>query len=82
MGKTEGRIEVTVRRGRRSKRLLDYVKERRWKQKWKEEALDRPVWRTGFGIGKGKGHPCTGRTAQKGSRGIALTFHDHGTRRG
>ena len=25
---------------------------------------------------------CTGRTAYRGSRGIALTFHDHGTRRG
>jgi hypothetical protein len=25
---------------------------------------------------------CTGRTAQRGSRGIALVFHDHGTRRG
>ena len=24
---------------------------------------------------------CTGRTAYKGSRGIALPFHDHGTRR-
>ena len=25
---------------------------------------------------------CTGRTADRGSRGIALPFHDHGTRRG
>ena len=25
---------------------------------------------------------CTGRTAHKGSRGIALPFLDHGTRRG
>jgi hypothetical protein len=25
---------------------------------------------------------CTGRTAHRGSRGIAPTFHDHGTRRG
>ena len=25
---------------------------------------------------------CTGRTACRGSRGIALPFHDHGTRRG
>jgi len=24
---------------------------------------------------------CTGRTAHRGSRGIALLFHDHGTRR-
>ena len=25
---------------------------------------------------------CTGRTALRESRGIALPFHDHGTRRG
>ena len=25
---------------------------------------------------------CTGRTAHRGSRGIALPFHDHGTRMG
>ena len=25
---------------------------------------------------------CTGRTVHRGSRGIALLFHDHGTRRG
>jgi hypothetical protein len=37
---------------------------------------------------KGNVHPCTalrlcrGRTAHRGSRGIALPFHDHGTRRG
>ena len=24
---------------------------------------------------------CTGRTAHRGSRGIALPFHDHGSRR-
>jgi len=26
-------------------------------------------------------HPCTGRTALRGSRGIALLFHYHSTRR-
>ena len=25
---------------------------------------------------------CIGRTVHRGSRGIALTFHDHATRRG
>ena len=25
---------------------------------------------------------CKGRTTHRGSRGIALPFHDHGTRRG
>ena len=34
------------------------------------------------GKGKSKGHPCTGCTAHRGSRGIALPFHDRGTRRG
>jgi hypothetical protein len=38
--------------------------------------------------GKGKGQPCnalrlcTGRTAHRGNRRIALLFHDHGTRKG
>jgi hypothetical protein len=37
---------------------------------------------------KGKVHPCTGTEGQyrpyglKGMRGIVLSFHDHGTRRG
>jgi len=31
---------------------------------------------------KGKVHRCTGRTAHRGSRGIARLFLDHGTRRG
>jgi hypothetical protein len=33
-------------------------------------------------VKKGKVHPCTGRTAHRGSRGLALPFIDHGTRRG
>jgi len=39
-------------------------------------------------VKKGKMHPCkalrlcTGRAAHRGSRGIALLFLDHGTRRG
>jgi len=32
--------------------------------------------------GKGKVYPSTGRTAHRGSRGIAVLFLDHGTRRG
>jgi len=31
---------------------------------------------------KGKVHPCTGRTAHRGNRGVALLFLGHGTRRG
>ena len=52
-GKTEGRIKVTGRRGRRSKKLLDDLKEKRVYWKLKEEALDRIVWRTRFGRGFG-----------------------------
>jgi len=37
------------RRGRRRKQLLDDFKERRIHSKLKEEALDRTLWRTGFG---------------------------------
>jgi hypothetical protein len=41
-GKLERRIEVSGRRGRRRKQLLDDLKERRKYWKLKEEALDRP----------------------------------------
>jgi hypothetical protein len=52
-GKLEGRIEVTGRRGRRRKQLLDDLKDKRRYWKLKEEALDRTVWRTHFGRGYG-----------------------------
>ena len=51
--KIEGRIEVTGRRGRRHKQLLDDLKERRVFSKLKKEALDRCLWRTRFGRGCG-----------------------------
>jgi hypothetical protein len=51
--KIEGRIEVTGRRGRRRKQLLDDLKEKRGYHKLKEEALDRTLWRTRFGRGYG-----------------------------
>jgi hypothetical protein len=49
--KGEGRIEVTGRRGRKCKLLLDDLKEKRGYCKLKSGALDRTVWRTGFGRG-------------------------------
>jgi len=49
-GKIEGKIEVTGRRGRRSKKLLDDNKGRRGYCKLKEEALDRNLWRTCSGM--------------------------------
>jgi hypothetical protein len=39
--------------GRRRKQPLDGLKETRGQWKLKEEALDRPVWRTGFRRGRG-----------------------------
>jgi hypothetical protein len=52
-GKLEGRIEMTGRRGRRRKQLLDDLKEKKSYRKLKEEALDRTLWRTRFGRGYG-----------------------------
>jgi hypothetical protein len=50
-GKIEGSIEVTGRRGRRRKHLLDDFKERRGCWKLEEETLDHTLWRTRFGRG-------------------------------
>jgi hypothetical protein len=52
-GKTEGRIEVKGRRGRRGKWLLDDLKETRGYWKFKKEALYCTLWRTRFGRGYG-----------------------------
>jgi hypothetical protein len=49
----EGRIEVTGRRGRRPKQLLDDLKETRVYWKLNEEELERTLWRTCFGRGYG-----------------------------
>ena len=48
-GRIKGRIEVTGRRGRRRRKLLGDLKERRGYSHFKEEALDRTVWRASFG---------------------------------
>jgi hypothetical protein len=53
-GKIQGRIEVTGRRGKRRKKLLDDLKEKRRYWKLTEEALDRTLWRTGCGRGCGR----------------------------
>jgi len=46
-------MEVARRRGRRRKKLLDDLKDRRWYSHLKEEALDRSMWRHSFGGGFG-----------------------------
>jgi len=52
-GKIKGGIVVTGRRGRRRRKLLDDLKERRGYCHLKEEALDRTMWRARFGRGFG-----------------------------
>ena len=44
-GKIKGKIEVTGRRGRKPRKLLDYLKERTGYSPLKEETLDRTMWR-------------------------------------
>ena len=46
-------MEVARRRGRRRKKLLDDLKDRRGYSRLKEEALDRTMWRNRFGGGFG-----------------------------
>jgi hypothetical protein len=46
-------IEVTGRQGRRCRKLLDVLKERKGYSHLKEEALDRNMWRARFGRGFG-----------------------------
>jgi hypothetical protein len=52
-GKSEERIEMTGRRGRRRKQLLDDLKKKIRYWILKEEALDRTLWRTRFERGYG-----------------------------
>jgi hypothetical protein len=52
---------VTGRRGRRRRKLLDYLKERRGYSHLKGEALHRTVWRARFGRGFG---PVVRQTAK------------------
>ena len=44
---------MTGRQGRRRRKLLDDLKERRGYSHMKEEALDRTMWRARFGRGFG-----------------------------
>jgi hypothetical protein len=52
-GKIKAGIEVTGRRGRRRRKLLDDLNEKRGYSHLKEEALDRTTWRARFGRGFG-----------------------------
>jgi hypothetical protein len=59
--KIQGGIEVTGRQGRRYRKLLDDLKERKGYSHLKEEALDRTIWRARFGRGFG---PVVRQTAK------------------
>ena len=52
-GKIKGEMDVTRRRGRRRKKLLVDLKDRRGYSHLKEEALDHTMWRDRFGRGFG-----------------------------
>ena len=52
-GKIKREMEVTRRRGRRRKKLLDDLKDRRGYSHLKEEALDLSMWRNRFRGGFG-----------------------------
>ena len=60
-GKIKGEMEVTRRRGRRPKNLLDDLREGRGYSHLKEEALNRTMWRNRFGGGIG---PVIRQTAE------------------
>jgi hypothetical protein len=60
-GKIKRGIEVTGRWGRRCRKLLDDLNERRGYSHLKEEALDYTIWRARFGRGFG---PVVRQTAK------------------
>jgi len=71
--KIKGRIEVTGRRGRRRRKLLGDLNDRRGYSHFKVKVKCTLVQALRL---------CTGRTAYMVSRCIALLFLDHGTGRG
>jgi len=60
-GKIKGGIEVTRRQGRRRRKLLDDLKERRGYSHLKKKALDGTMWRARFRRGFG---PLVRQTAK------------------
>ena len=60
-GKVKGEMEVTRRQGRRCKKLLDDLKDRKGYSHLKGEALDRTMWRNRFGGGFG---PVVGQNTE------------------
>jgi hypothetical protein len=77
----KGGIEVKGRRGRRRRKLLDDIKERRGYYHLKEEALDRTTWRNRFWGGFGPVERQTNkwrnniRTRKVNSKSFVLTSY-------
>ena len=70
-GKIKGEMDVTRRRGRRRKKLLDDLKDRRGYFHLKEDASDRTMWRNRFGRGFG---PVVRQTTEKDKISSVLLF--------
>ena len=69
-GKIKGDMEVTRRQGRRCKKLLDDLKDRRGYSHLEEEALDRTMWRNCFGGGFGP-------VVRQNTEWMTLVIHFH-----
>ena len=66
---------MTGRRGRRCRKLLDYLKERRGYSHLKEEALDHTMWRTRFVRDFG---PVVRQAMKRMNNfGLRPLFHEH-----
>jgi hypothetical protein len=70
-GKIKGGIEVTGRRGRRRKKLLDDLKVRRGYSHLKEEAPDRTMWIGRFGRSFG---PVMRQTAKRMNENVFVVL--------
>jgi len=63
---------VARRRGRRRKKLLDCLKDRRGYSRLQEEALDRTIWRNRFGGGFG---PVVRQNTERMNEYIYIHIH-------
>jgi hypothetical protein len=77
-GKIEGRVEVTGRRERRRRVLLDDLKETRGYCKFKDETLDRTLWRTRSWRGY---WPVVRQTTEWMMNGLLTAFCGRGNKR-
>ena len=72
--KIKGEMKVTRRWGRRRKKLLDDLKDRRGYSRLKEEDLDRTMWRNRFGGGFG---PVVRQNTEWMNEWLMNMFHEN-----